>query len=79
MKTLAEQVVHADGTSGHGNAPSEAPYRSAAERRAEGKRLRDAVPRAELSSMEMGHHLTRRSATARAIMPIRPSVITMRS
>ena len=37
------------GKSDHGNAPSEAPYRSQAERRAEGKALRDAVPRAEHS------------------------------
>ena len=49
MKIQAKHVVHADGTSGHGNAPSEATYRSASERRAEGKRLRDAVPRAEHS------------------------------
>jgi uncharacterized protein (DUF2252 family) len=48
-KTQAEQVLQADRTSGHSNAPSEAPYRSASERRAEGKRLRDAVPRAEHS------------------------------
>ena len=45
----SKQRVHGDGTSGHGNAPGEAPYRSASERRAEGKRLRDAVPRAEHS------------------------------
>ena len=49
MKNPAKHLVQADGKSGHGNAPREAPYRSAAERRAEGKRLRDAVPRAEHS------------------------------
>jgi uncharacterized protein (DUF2252 family) len=42
-------VSQADGTNGHGHAPSEATYRSASERRAEGKKLRDAVPRAEQS------------------------------
>ena len=49
MKRPAKQLVQADGKSGHGNAPSEVPYRSPAERRAEGKTLRDAVPRAEHS------------------------------
>lgn len=49
MKSQATPVLQADATNGHGNAPSEAPYRSAAARRAEGKRLRDAVPRAEHS------------------------------
>jgi hypothetical protein len=47
MQNQDEQVLQAHGQRGHGNAPSEAPYRSPAERRAEGKRLRDAVPRAE--------------------------------
>jgi len=49
MKSQATPVLQADAKNGHGNAPSEAPYRSASERRAEGKRLRDAVPRAEQS------------------------------
>ena len=49
MKSQAKQVSKADGKGGHGNAPSEAPYRSRAERRAEGKALRDVVPRAEHS------------------------------
>jgi uncharacterized protein (DUF2252 family) len=49
MKSHAKELLQADGTNDHGNAPSEAPYRSAAERRAEGKALRDAVPRAEHS------------------------------
>jgi uncharacterized protein (DUF2252 family) len=47
MTTQAEHVLPSDGTSGHGTASREAPYRSPAERRAEGKALRDAVPRAE--------------------------------
>ena len=42
-------MVQAHGQSGQGAAPSPAPYRSPAERRAEGKKLRDAVPRAEHS------------------------------
>jgi hypothetical protein len=49
MKSQATQVLQADAKNGHGDAPSEAPYRSASERRAEGKKLRDAVPRAEQS------------------------------
>jgi hypothetical protein len=49
MQNQAEQVVQAEGTSGHGHAPSAAPYRSPAERRVEGKTLRDAVPRADQS------------------------------
>ena len=49
MKTGIKQVLRADRSNGHGTAPSEAPYRSQAERRAEGKALRDAVPRAEHS------------------------------
>ena len=48
-KTRAEHVLQADGTNGDGTAPTEAAYRSQAERRAEGKRLRDAVPRADHS------------------------------
>ena len=49
MKTQAKRALPADGMNGHGTASSEAPYRSQAERRAEGKALRDAVPRAEHS------------------------------
>ena len=49
MKTKVKQLSPMDSTNGHGTLPSEAPYRSQAERRAEGKRLRDAVPRAEHS------------------------------
>ena len=49
MKSQAKQVLQADGRNGHDATPSEAPYRSQAERRAEGKALRDAVPRAEHS------------------------------
>ncbi len=48
MKSEAKQL-HAVGKRGRGNAPSEAPYRSQAERRGEGKALRDTVPRAEHS------------------------------
>ena len=48
-QSQAKKSLQAVGKSGHGNAPSEAPYRSQAERRAEGKALRDAVPRAEHS------------------------------
>ena len=46
MKSKAQKSLQAVGKRGRGNAPSEALYRSPAERRAEGKRLRDAVPRA---------------------------------
>jgi uncharacterized protein (DUF2252 family) len=49
MKTQATKLLHAVGKRGHGTAPSEGTYRSQAERRAEGKALRDAVPRAEHS------------------------------
>ena len=49
MKTQAKHLFRADGKSGHGDAPSAELYRSPAERRAEGKTLRDAVPRAEHS------------------------------
>ena len=49
MKSGTKQLLHAVGKHGHANAPSEAPYRSRAERRGEGKALRDAVPRAEHS------------------------------
>jgi uncharacterized protein (DUF2252 family) len=49
MKSKVRHSLPADGNSGHGNAAGEAPYRSPAERRAEGKTLRDAVPRAEHS------------------------------
>jgi len=49
MKTQAKKLLHAVGKRGHGTAPSEGTYRSQAERRAEGKALRDAVPRAEHS------------------------------
>ncbi len=47
--TVAQTADAFPSKNGHGNAPSEASYRSQAERRAEGKRLRDAVPRAEHS------------------------------
>jgi uncharacterized protein (DUF2252 family) len=46
MKSKAQKSLQAVGKRGRGNAPSEVLYRSPAERRAEGKRLRDAVPRA---------------------------------
>src|SRR5262245_2332024 len=46
MKSKAQKSLQAIGKRGRSNAPSEALYRSPAERRAEGKRLRDAVPRA---------------------------------
>jgi uncharacterized protein (DUF2252 family) len=46
MKSKAQKSLQAVGNRGRGNAPSEVLYRSPAERRAEGKRLRDAVPRA---------------------------------
>jgi hypothetical protein len=49
MKSQAKQLLHAVGKRGLGNAPSEGTYRSQAERRGEGKALRDAVPRAEHS------------------------------
>ncbi len=49
MKTKVKQLSPMDSTNGHGTALSDAPYRSQAERRAEGKRLRDAVPRTEHS------------------------------
>ena len=48
-QSQAKKSLQAVGKSDHGNAPSEAPYRSQAERRAQGKALRDAVPRAEHS------------------------------
>ena len=48
MKSEAKRL-HIVGKRGRANGPDEAPYRSQAERRAEGKRLRDAVPRAEHS------------------------------
>lgn len=47
MKTKAKQLSPVDSTNGHGTVPSEVPYRSQAERRAECTRLRDAVPRAD--------------------------------
>ena len=46
MKSKSQKSLQAVGKRWRGNAPSEALYRSPAERRAEGKRLRDAVPRA---------------------------------
>ena len=49
MQNQDEQGVHAHGQSGQGAASSAVPYRSPAERRAAGKRLRDTVPRAEQS------------------------------
>jgi uncharacterized protein (DUF2252 family) len=49
MTNQAEQLIQADGQRGRGNAPSEEWYRSPAERRAAGKTLRDAVPRADQS------------------------------
>jgi hypothetical protein len=49
MKSQAKQLFQANGKSGRSNAPSAEPYRSPAERRAEGKTLRDAVPRADQS------------------------------
>ena len=49
MKVRAEQASPAQGTNGSRTVPNEAPYRSPAERRAEGKSLRDAVPRDEHS------------------------------
>ena len=49
MQSETEQVVQAHGQSGQGAASSAVPYRSPAERRAAGKTLRDAVPRADQS------------------------------
>ena len=49
MKAPPKPVLRAVDTTGHGAARGEAPYRSAAQRRAEGKAMRDAVPRAEQS------------------------------
>jgi uncharacterized protein (DUF2252 family) len=49
MKSQARKLLHAVGKRGHANAPSEGTYRSQADRRGEGKALRDAVPRAEHS------------------------------
>jgi hypothetical protein len=49
MESEAKKSLHAVGKRGGGNAPSEAPYRSEAERRGEGKALRDTVPRADHS------------------------------
>ncbi len=49
MKSLPQPVLSAVATSGRGAARAAAPYSSPAERRAEGKALRDAVPRAEHS------------------------------
>jgi uncharacterized protein (DUF2252 family) len=49
MKSQAKKLLHAVGKRGNGTAPSEGTYRSQADRRAEGKALRDAVPRAEHS------------------------------
>jgi len=49
METQAKDLLQAAGTNGHGTAPSEGTYRSQAERRAEGKALRDAVPRSQHS------------------------------
>ena len=48
-QSQTKKSLQAVGKTDHGNAPSETPYRSQAERRAEGKALRDAVPRAEHS------------------------------
>lgn len=49
MKTQTKQAFSTDDTNDDGISPSETSYRSQAERRAEGKALRDAVPRAEQS------------------------------
>jgi uncharacterized protein (DUF2252 family) len=49
MKTRTKNVLQAVGLNGHGTSPSDGTYRSQSERRAEGKALRDAVPRAEHS------------------------------
>jgi len=48
-QTQPKQVLQPAGPNGHGTMPSESMYRSQAERRAEGKALRDLVPRAEHS------------------------------
>ena len=48
-QSQAAKSLHSVGKTDRGNVPSDAPYRSQAERRAEGKALRDAVPRAEHS------------------------------
>jgi hypothetical protein len=48
MKTQTK-ALQAHSTNGHGHALNEGTYRSQAERRAEGKALRDTVPRAEHS------------------------------
>ena len=49
MKRRAKQSSRTDSRKDQGSVPSEAPYRSQADRRAEGKALRDAVPRADHS------------------------------
>ena len=49
MKTQAKRLLHVVGTSRRATAPSEGTYRSQADRRAEGKELRDAVPRSQHS------------------------------
>ena len=49
VETQAKQMLAAAGRNGHGTARGEGTYRSQAERRAEGKALRDLVPRAEHS------------------------------
>jgi len=49
VERQAEKSPQAGGKKSRGSAPSEAPYRSPAERRAEGKKLRDAVPRVSQS------------------------------
>jgi uncharacterized protein (DUF2252 family) len=49
MKIKVKRVLTAAATNGRGSASGEAPYRSQADRRAEGKALREAVPRAEHS------------------------------
>jgi len=56
MRNRAKDLLHAVDKSGHGDAIGEAPYRcSQAERRAEGKALRDAVPRAGDAAMIAGY------------------------
>jgi hypothetical protein len=52
MKTKARQKSKAGRTNRRGAGPKEAPYRSQADRRAEGKKLRDAVPCAEQGGRE---------------------------
>ena len=49
MKTQTKEALQAHGANGHGHARNEGTYRSQAERRAEGKALRDALPRSEHS------------------------------